>query len=145
MTIRERTHGKQSRVSRDPIPLFFLSPWRRWLRGGRGGGRDGGRGGRGGGGGDRRARGCGRGHPCPALAPRPAPVLLSSQDAVKTVRDVNQQLRQQSNTINAAQLSNPATPTVITVNFDPVENAQSQEATPFLNNPLIRRLPRILV
>jgi hypothetical protein len=25
MTIRERTHGKQSRVSRDPIPLFFLS------------------------------------------------------------------------------------------------------------------------
>jgi hypothetical protein len=25
MTTRERTHGKQSRVSRDPIPLFFLS------------------------------------------------------------------------------------------------------------------------
>jgi hypothetical protein len=51
------------------------------------------------------------------------------------VRDVNQQLRQQSNTINAAQLSTPATPTVITVNFDPVENAQSQEATPFFEQP----------
>jgi hypothetical protein len=31
MTIRERTHGKQSRVSRDPIPLFFLSYYSKTL------------------------------------------------------------------------------------------------------------------
>jgi hypothetical protein len=78
---------------------------------------------------------CSACEPMPNPAPRPAPVLLSSQDAVKTVRDVTQQLRQQSNAINAAQLSNPVAPTVITVNFDPVGNAQSQEAAPFFEQP----------
>jgi hypothetical protein len=73
----------------------------------------------------------------PAPAPRAAPVQLSSPNDVQFLNDVTLQLNQQSNTINAAQVNPPVTPKVITVNFDPVANAQSnQEPIPFFEQPI---------
>jgi hypothetical protein len=71
-----------------------------------------------------------------APAPRAAPVQLSTPNDVKLLSDVTQQLVQQSNAINAAQVNPPVTPKVITMNFDPLANALSnQEPLPFFEQP----------
>jgi hypothetical protein len=81
-------------------------------------------------------RSCIAEHSCGATqaapAPRAAPVQLSTPNDVQFLSDVTQQLVQQSNAINAAQVNPPVTPKVITMNFDPVANALSnQEPLPF--------------